>query len=58
MAIPKYPTGDEKQLTYSELLEKFFQKCREVVRLEKENTELREALKKSKITPKRGVQHK
>jgi cell shape-determining protein MreC len=56
MAISKYSTGDEKELTYSELLEKFFQSCREVAKLEKENTELREALKKSKITPKRGVQ--
>ena len=46
MAIPKYPTGDEKELTFPELLEKFFEKCREVVRLEKENSELREALKK------------
>ena len=58
MAIPKYPTGDEKELTFPELLEKFFEKCREVVRLEKENSELREALKESKITPKHGVQHK
>ncbi len=56
MAIPKYPTGDEKELTFPELLEKFFEKCREVVRLEKENSELRESLKESKITPKRGVQ--
>ena len=56
MAIPKYPTGDEKELTFPELSEKFFEKCREVVRLEKENSELREALKESKITPKRGVQ--